>query len=248
MGAGCIPAVADVAVRAPYGSTAHVYAQLNELKFSYTDTVAVTLDKTELVMVKGREKTLTASVSPVFAQELERVWSSSNEAVATVENGVVKGLEMGEADITLEVGGVKAVCHVTVKDKVCDAHWEGEQYIQEDGRARQRHCGNRRQELSVPRRGRRRAEKRSKISHTAITNTAQMRRASLWACACRRQLPLCLHSSSSGLSSLKKRGGAHMSHILAKILLCSLPARSSIPPAAAWRQPMPDEKYPRALR
>ena len=31
------------------------------------------------------------------------------------------------------VGGVKAVCHVTVKDKVCDAHWEGEQYIQEDG-------------------------------------------------------------------------------------------------------------------
>lgn len=133
MGAGCIPAVADVAVRAPYGSTAHVYAQLNELKFSYTDTVAVTLDKTELVMVKGREKTLTASVSPVFAQELERVWSSSNEAVATVENGVVKGLEMGEVDITLEVGGVKAVCHVTVKDKVCDAHWEGEQYIQEDG-------------------------------------------------------------------------------------------------------------------
>ncbi len=28
---------------------------------------------------------------------------------------------------------MKAVCHVTVKDKVCDAHWEGEQYIQEDG-------------------------------------------------------------------------------------------------------------------
>ncbi len=133
MGAGCIPAAADVTVRAPYGSTAHVYAQLNELKFSYTDTITVALDKTELVLVKGREKTLTASVSPAFAQELEQVWSSSNEAAATVENGVVKGLELGEADITLEVGGVKAVCHVTVKDKVCDAHWEGEQYIQEDG-------------------------------------------------------------------------------------------------------------------
>ena len=61
------------------------------------------------------------------------MWASSNPDVATVENGVVKGLELGEADITLEMDGVKAVCHVTVKDKVCDAHWEGEQYIQEDG-------------------------------------------------------------------------------------------------------------------
>ena len=34
---------------------------------------------------------------------------------ATVENGVVKGLELGEADITLEVDGVKAVCHGTHK-------------------------------------------------------------------------------------------------------------------------------------
>ena len=76
---------------------------------------------------------MTASVSPAFAQEFEQVWASSNPDVATVENGVVKGLELGEADITLEVDGVKAVCHVTVKDKVCDAHWEGEQYIQEDG-------------------------------------------------------------------------------------------------------------------
>ena len=31
MGAGCIPVAEDVAVRAPYGSTAHVYAQLNNL-------------------------------------------------------------------------------------------------------------------------------------------------------------------------------------------------------------------------
>ena len=111
-------------MRAPYGSTAHVYAQLNSLSFAYTDTVTVTLDQTELVLVKGREKTLTASVSPAFAQEFEQVWASSNPDVATVENGVVKGLELGEADITLEVDGVKAVCHVTVKDKVCDAHWE----------------------------------------------------------------------------------------------------------------------------
>ena len=133
MGAGCIPVAEGVAVRAPYGSTAHVYAQLNNLSFAYTDTVTVTLDQTELELVKGREKTLTASVSPAFAQEFEQVWASSNPDVATVENGVVKGLELGEADITLEVDGVKAVCHVTVKDKVCDAHWEGEQYIQEDG-------------------------------------------------------------------------------------------------------------------
>ncbi len=133
MGAGCIPVAEGVAVRAPYGSTAHVYAQLNNLSFAYTDTVTVTLDQTELELVKGREKTLAATVSPAFAEEFEQAWTSSAPNVASVENGVVTALEMGEADITVEVGGAKAVCHVTVKDKVCEAHWQGEQYIQEDG-------------------------------------------------------------------------------------------------------------------
>lgn len=133
MGAGCIPVAEGVTVRAPYGSTAHVYAQLNSLNFTFTDTVSVTLDSAELVLVKGREKTLAATVSPAFAEEFEQAWTSSAPNVASVENGVVTALEMGEADITVEVGGAKAVCHVTVKDKVCEAHWQGEQYIQEDG-------------------------------------------------------------------------------------------------------------------
>jgi uncharacterized protein YjdB len=44
------------------------------------------------------------------------VWTSSNESVATVENGVVKALKAGETVITATVGGKSATCLVTVTE------------------------------------------------------------------------------------------------------------------------------------
>ena len=47
---------------------------------------------------------------------LEVRWASSNEAVATVANGLVKGIAAGEANITATAtDGQKAVCKVTVE-------------------------------------------------------------------------------------------------------------------------------------
>ncbi len=47
---------------------------------------------------------------------LEVTWASSNEAVATVANGLVKGIAAGEANITATAtDGQKAVCKVTVE-------------------------------------------------------------------------------------------------------------------------------------
>ena len=87
-------------------------------------TVAVTmvsLDKTTLSLEVGGESTLAATVSPSNATNKKLKWSSSNTAVATVDqNGKVKGIKAGSATITVttEDGGKKATCAVTVKDKV----------------------------------------------------------------------------------------------------------------------------------
>ncbi len=64
--------------------------------------------------------TLTASVLPVNADNMEVTWTSSNTAVATVENGVVKGLTAGTTTITVTTtdGGYTATCEVTVTANV----------------------------------------------------------------------------------------------------------------------------------
>ena len=93
---------------------------------SYTDTcdvtvipVAVTgisLDKNESTIIIGETDTLTATVTPEDAANKNVSWTSSNEAVATVEGGVVTSLTVGETNITVttEDGDFEASCVVTV--------------------------------------------------------------------------------------------------------------------------------------
>lgn len=50
-----------------------------------------------------------------YVNEVE--WSSSNEKVATVTNGVVKGLSVGKTTITAMIGSKKASCEVSVLGK-----------------------------------------------------------------------------------------------------------------------------------
>jgi len=61
---------------------------------------------------------LTATIEPSNASNQNIIWSSSNEAVATVSNtGLVKAIAEGTATITVttEDGGFKAQCTVTVQ-------------------------------------------------------------------------------------------------------------------------------------
>ncbi len=69
-----------------------------------TDTLK--LDKTEVSIAVDATVQLTAN--------MEVTWASSNEAVATVEAGLVKGIAEGEANITAKAGDQTAVCKVTV--------------------------------------------------------------------------------------------------------------------------------------
>ena len=75
----------------------------------------VTLNYNSISIVKGRTKNLTATVSPSDATYSGKVWSSSDESVATVSTGgVVTAIEGGKAVITVDVDGVKATCDVEV--------------------------------------------------------------------------------------------------------------------------------------
>ena len=78
----------------------------------------VTLDLTELALEVPATGTLTATVAPADATNKSVVWTSDNEAVATVEKGVVTAVAAGTANITVTTvdGNFTATCVVTVTE------------------------------------------------------------------------------------------------------------------------------------
>ncbi len=79
---------------------------------------SVTLDVTELALEVPATATLTATVAPEEATDKTVVWTSDNEAVATVADGVVTAVAEGTATITVTTvdGGFTATCIVTVTE------------------------------------------------------------------------------------------------------------------------------------
>ena len=78
----------------------------------------VILDHTSLSIVAGEIKQLTASIQPTNATDKTVTWTSSNESVATVENGLVKALSAGTTTVMVVTndGARTALCQVTVTD------------------------------------------------------------------------------------------------------------------------------------
>lgn len=83
---------------------------------------SVTLNKSELALYTGGSATLTATVQPEDATNKAVNWSSSDEAVATVDtNGKVTAKAAGEATITATAAdgsNISATCTVKVTDPV----------------------------------------------------------------------------------------------------------------------------------
>lgn len=73
----------------------------------------ITLDKGMLTIARGETATLTATVEPADTTDTI-VWSSENDSIATVENGVVIAFGLGETTITAACGDKTASCKVTV--------------------------------------------------------------------------------------------------------------------------------------
>ena len=89
---------------------------------AFADTVAVTgvtLNKDSTELFVNATETLTATVAPVEATNKTVTWSSSNDAVATVADGVVTAVAAGTATITVTTAdqSMTATCTVTVADK-----------------------------------------------------------------------------------------------------------------------------------
>lgn len=85
-------------------------------------TVPVTgvkLDQTELSLYTGESKTLIATVQPSDATTKAVTWKSSDDTIATVEDGTVTAVGAGNATITVTTqdGGKTDTCTVTVTDK-----------------------------------------------------------------------------------------------------------------------------------
>ena len=79
---------------------------------------SITLNQTTLSLVTGGSQTLTATVSPSDANNKGVTWSSSNTAVATVDQtGLVTGIAEGTCTVTASAtdgSGVYATCTVNV--------------------------------------------------------------------------------------------------------------------------------------
>ena len=94
---------------------------------AYVAISGITLDNNDLTLGISSAITLTVTFSPEDASNKTVVWMSSNERVATVENGVVTAVDAGEALITANVttddGEFCATCTVIV-DPCLNGHTE----------------------------------------------------------------------------------------------------------------------------
>ncbi len=87
----------------------------------WKDVEAVNFSTSSLEMTKGETSVIRAYVSPSDATLSTLVWSSSDESVATVDNGYVKAISEGQAVITAKTTDGTEVfnsCLVTVNEEV----------------------------------------------------------------------------------------------------------------------------------
>lgn len=87
----------------------------NEPEKVLVESIAVTPDN--VVMTVGDKDTLSVGYVPENAENKSVVWYSSDEAVVTVEEGVLTAVAAGDAVITADCDGVTDECTVTVNEK-----------------------------------------------------------------------------------------------------------------------------------
>lgn len=77
---------------------------------------SISLNKTELELKIGNEETLVVNFEPSNAENKKISWSSSKDEVVTVDNGKIKALKPGTAEIKVvsDDGKKEAVCKVKV--------------------------------------------------------------------------------------------------------------------------------------
>ncbi|MGI6653008.1 MAG: Ig-like domain-containing protein [Christensenellales bacterium] len=108
------PGTATITVKTTDGEkTATCTVTVNAATVAVTD---VSLNKTATSLVVGGTEALQATIEPATATNQNVTWSSDKPAIATVDNGVVTAISVGQATITVKTddGNKTATCTVTV--------------------------------------------------------------------------------------------------------------------------------------
>ena len=78
----------------------------------------IIIDKDSLVIMKGEQFTLCAFVIPTNASSQNITWKSTNTNIATVNNGCVTTVGVGDCDILAFCNGMQATCHISVVEQL----------------------------------------------------------------------------------------------------------------------------------
>lgn len=85
------------------------------------DVESIDINKSEASIYVGDYITLNANINPSNATDKTIIWSSSNNKVASVDNGIVKGINAGSVNITAETSnGKKSISKIIVKNKTIE--------------------------------------------------------------------------------------------------------------------------------
>lgn len=91
----------------------------NELEFEcIIELEEIILSKTELELEIGKEEQIDVTFLPENATNKELIWKSENEEIATVENGLIKAINIGKTTIT--VSNTESTKTVTLTVEVTD--------------------------------------------------------------------------------------------------------------------------------
>lgn len=115
--------VTDGVVKALQEGTAVITARAGEKEAQCSITVekdfvavsTLTISPAAVQLLPGEEAALTATVLPEDATDPTVSWSSTDESVATVTDGLVHAVAPGEATIVARAGEIEARCSVTVE-------------------------------------------------------------------------------------------------------------------------------------
>ena len=101
---------------------------------------SIKLNASSLTLKVGQSRTIDATISPDSASNTPITWTSSNTAVATVDNkGTVKAIKVGTATITAKAGGKSATTTIKVEKSGTsyNAVWELRNYSHSNGKSYQ---------------------------------------------------------------------------------------------------------------
>lgn len=118
VGEGKTTITASVTAEDGEGNKTAEYKSMIEIEVKRIPLHAIAFDQVISEMKVGEVVTLGIIYNPADTTDSkEAVWTSSDDSVIRVENGVLKALKAGNAEITAKVGEKTVSCNITVKSE-----------------------------------------------------------------------------------------------------------------------------------